>query len=65
MSSGFLALMAFAPILLAGILLIGLRWPARRAMPRPSPLTRLAYLPLLAKSRLVADSRQTLGRGNR
>ena len=33
MSSGFLALMAFAPILLAGILLIGLRWPARRAMP--------------------------------
>ena len=33
MSSGFLALMAFAPILLAGVLLIGLRWPARRAMP--------------------------------
>ncbi|MEH6491493.1 L-lactate permease [Halopseudomonas sp.] len=33
MSSGFLALLAFTPILLAGILLIGLRWPARRAMP--------------------------------
>jgi lactate permease len=33
MSSGLLALLAFAPILLAGILLIGLRWPARRAMP--------------------------------
>src|SRR5690554_7626534 len=33
MSSGFLAFMAFAPILLAGVLLIGLRWPARRAMP--------------------------------
>ena len=34
MSSGFLALMAFAPILLAGILLIGLRWPARRQRAR-------------------------------
>src|SRR5690606_41405281 len=33
MSSGFLALLAFAPILLAGILLLGLRWPARTAMP--------------------------------
>src|SRR5690606_34584141 len=33
MSSGFLAFMAFAPILLAGVVLIGLRWPARRAMP--------------------------------
>ncbi|WP_372995091.1 L-lactate permease [Marinobacter sp.] len=33
MSSGILALLAFTPILLAGILLIGLRWPARRAMP--------------------------------
>ena len=36
MSSGFLALLAllaFTPILLASILLVGLRWPARRAMP--------------------------------
>ena len=33
MSSGLLAFFAFAPILLAGILLIGLRWPAVRAMP--------------------------------
>jgi len=33
MSPGFLALLAFTPILLAGILLIGLRWPARVAMP--------------------------------
>ncbi|MBS3804454.1 MAG: L-lactate permease [Oleiphilaceae bacterium] len=33
MSSGLLALLAFTPILLAGILLIGLRWPARRSMP--------------------------------
>lgn len=33
MSSGLLAFLAFTPILLAGILLIGLRWPARRSMP--------------------------------
>ena len=33
MSSGLLALIAFSPILLAAVLLIGLRWPARRAMP--------------------------------
>src|SRR5690554_510679 len=33
MSPGLLALLAFTPILMAGILLLGLRWPARRAMP--------------------------------
>ena len=33
MSSGLLALLAFTPILLAAILLVGLRWPASRAMP--------------------------------
>ena len=33
MSTGFLALLAFSPILLAAILLVGLRWPAKRAMP--------------------------------
>ncbi|HLT04174.1 MAG TPA: L-lactate permease [Pseudomonas sp.] len=33
MSNGLLAFCAFSPILLAAILLIGLRWPARRAMP--------------------------------
>ncbi len=33
MSTGMLALLAFSPILLAAILLIGLRWPARTAMP--------------------------------
>ncbi|WP_120995944.1 L-lactate permease [Stutzerimonas urumqiensis] len=33
MSSGLLAFLAFAPILLAAVLLIGLRWPASRAMP--------------------------------
>jgi len=33
MQPGLLALLAFAPILLAAILLVGLRWPAKRAMP--------------------------------
>lgn len=33
MSSGVLALLALFPIVLAGILLVGLRWPARQAMP--------------------------------
>ena len=33
MSPSLLALLAFAPILLAAILLIGLRWPAKHAMP--------------------------------
>ncbi|MGE6659118.1 L-lactate permease [Pseudomonas sp. NPDC077408] len=33
MTNGLLALFAFTPILLAAVLLIGLRWPASRAMP--------------------------------
>lgn len=33
MSDGLLALFAFTPILLAAVMLIGLRWPASRAMP--------------------------------
>lgn len=33
MSPNLLALLAFSPILLAAILLVGLRWPAKRAMP--------------------------------
>ncbi|GAB3371051.1 L-lactate permease [Azotobacter armeniacus] len=33
MQPGVLALLAFSPILLAAVLLVGLRWPAKRAMP--------------------------------
>jgi lactate permease len=33
MTLGVQALLAFTPIALAGILLVGLRWPAKRAMP--------------------------------
>jgi lactate permease len=33
MNLGFLALLAISPIVVAAVLLVGLRWPARRAMP--------------------------------
>jgi len=33
MSLGLQAFLAFSPILVAAVLLVGLRWPARRAMP--------------------------------
>lgn len=33
MSSSLLALLAFTPILVVGVLLVALRWPASRAMP--------------------------------
>jgi lactate permease len=33
MNLGILALLAVAPIIIAALLLVGLRWPARRAMP--------------------------------
>ena len=33
MPDGFLALLAFLPILTVAVLLVGLRWPASRAMP--------------------------------
>ena len=33
MQPGTLAFLAFSPILLAAVLLVGLRWPAKRAMP--------------------------------
>jgi lactate permease len=35
MSNGILALLAFSPILLAAVLLIGLRWPAKRSACSP------------------------------
>ncbi|QTN46923.1 L-lactate permease [Ectopseudomonas mendocina] len=44
MSNGILALLAFSPILLAAILLIGLRWPAKHAMPLVYLLTAVVGL---------------------
>ncbi len=44
MSLGLQALLAFTPIGLAGILLVGLRWPAKRAMPVVYIVTALIAL---------------------
>ena len=62
MSSGLLALLAFTPILLAGILLLGLRWPARRAMPVVFLVTALiAYTGWdMSFNRILASSLQGL-----
>lgn len=62
MSSGLLALLAFTPILLAGILLLGLRWPARRAMPLVFLVTALiAYAGWdMSFNRILASSLQGL-----
>ncbi|TNE83166.1 MAG: L-lactate permease, partial [Gammaproteobacteria bacterium] len=62
MSSGMLAFLAFTPILLAGILLLGLRWPARRAMPLVFVITALiAYTGWdMSVNRILASSLQGL-----
>ncbi|WP_136253311.1 L-lactate permease [Onishia niordana] len=62
MSQTLLALLAFTPLLLAGVLLIGLRMPARRAMPIVYVVT--AAIGLLAwdmtASRVLASTLQGL-----
>ena len=62
MSSGLLALLAFAPILLAGILLIGLRLPARHAMPVVFLVTALIGYSAwdMTLNRILASSLQGL-----
>lgn len=63
MSLGLQALLAFSPILVAGILLVGLRWPARRAM--PIVYLQTAVIALLAWDmsfrRVAASTIQGLG----
>lgn len=62
MSSGLLALLAFSPILLAAILLIGLRWPAKRAMPLVYLLTTGIALTVwdMSVNRVLASTLQGL-----
>lgn len=62
MSPGLLALLAFTPILLAGILLLGLRWPARRAMPVVFLVTALIGYTAwdMSLNRILASSLQGL-----
>ena len=47
MTDTLLALVAFSPILVAAVLLVGLNWPAKRAMPIAFLLTVFIGLNLL------------------
>ena len=62
MSIGLLAFFAFSPILLAAILLIGLRWPAKRAMPLVYLLTAVIALYVwdMSFNRVLASTLQGL-----
>ena len=62
MSDGLLALFAFAPILLAAVLLIGLRWPASRSMPLVFLFTAAIGLFVwdMSVTRIIASSLQGL-----
>ncbi|MDX5370870.1 MAG: L-lactate permease [Pseudomonadaceae bacterium] len=62
MSSGLLAFLAFSPILLAAVLLIGLRWPAKRAMPLVYLLTAGIALTVwdMSLNRVLASTLQGL-----
>jgi lactate permease len=55
-----LALLAFSPIVLAAILLVGLQWPAKRAMPLAFILTALIALWAwdMSATRVIASSLQ-------
>ena len=62
MSPSLLALFAFSPILLAAILLVGLRWPAKRAMPLVFIVTATIaiYLWEMSFNRVLASTLQGL-----
>ncbi len=62
MSSGLLAFLAFSPILLAAVLLVGLRWPAKRAMPLVFLLTAGIALTVwdMSFNRVLASTLQGL-----
>ncbi|WP_367179493.1 L-lactate permease [uncultured Oceanisphaera sp.] len=62
MNDSLLALLAFSPIVLAAILLVGLQWPAKRAMPLAFILTVLVALLVwdMSGTRVIASSLQGL-----
>lgn len=62
MSLSLLAFLAFAPILLAAVLLVGLRWPASRAMPLVYILSALIALYAwdMSLNRVIASTLQGL-----
>ncbi len=63
MGLGVQALLAFSPILVAGILLVGLQWPAKRAMPIVYLQTVVIALVAwqMSATRVVASTIQGLG----
>ncbi|MFD1008466.1 MULTISPECIES: L-lactate permease [Oceanisphaera] len=62
LNNSLLALLAFTPILLAAVLLVGLQWPAKRAMPLAFILTVLVALFAwdMTVTRVIASSLQGL-----
>ncbi|MGF1756595.1 L-lactate permease [Photobacterium sagamiensis] len=62
MNDTLLALIAFSPILVAAILLVGLNWPAKRAMPVAFILTAVIALFVwdMSPTRVIASSLQGL-----
>ncbi|OIN13857.1 lactate permease [Oceanisphaera psychrotolerans] len=62
LNDSLLALLAFSPIVLAAILLVGLQWPAKRAMPLAFILTVLVALLVwdMNGTRVIASSLQGL-----
>lgn len=62
MSETLLAIIAFTPIVLAAVLLVGLHWPAKKAMPLAFGLTVLIALLFwdMSFSRVIASSLQGL-----
>ncbi|GAA3698320.1 L-lactate permease [Oceanisphaera sediminis] len=62
LNDSLLALLAFSPIVLAAILLVGLQWPAKRAMPLAFILTVLVALLVwdMSGTRVIASSLQGL-----
>ncbi|MGL5335602.1 MAG: L-lactate permease [Enterovibrio sp.] len=63
MDQTLLALMAFSPIVVAAILLIGLNWPAKKAMPIAFALTVTIALTLwdMSANRVIASVFEGLG----
>lgn len=63
MSETLLALIAFSPIVVAAILLVGLNWPAKRAMPVAFGLTVLIAIAFwdMSTNRVIASIFQGLG----
>ncbi|GAL09634.1 L-lactate permease [Vibrio astriarenae] len=63
MNDTLLALIAFTPIVVAAILLVGLNWPAKRAMPVAFTLTVIIALFFwdMSATRVIASTLQGLG----